>query len=263
VIHETAPYTPALPFDLDWLRATLGGGHVRLVAFSAASNVTGELLPAREIVALAHEYGALCLMDAAQTAAVCHLDAASLDVDLLCFAGHKGPLGPQGIGGLWAKDDVPFACPSAACAVGEARDLARIEPGYCDVGGINAAGVLGLAAGSEWLERHPGAFDGARAAASAFAAALRDRDGATVFGGDGPRTATVSFRLDDLSLAESKARFSEEGIVLGAGVHCAPRAIEAIGAADGTLRVSFGVFNRATDVDRVLGAVDACLRTRR
>jgi cysteine sulfinate desulfinase len=128
------------------------------------------------------------------------------------------------------------------------------------VGGINVAGVLGLGAGLAWLEEHPGAFDAPRAAARALAAELRARDGVTVYGGNGDSTTAVSFRLVSMDLFEAKGRFERHGIVLGAGTHCARSAIDTIGALDGTLRVSFGVFNDAADEANVLRAVDACLR---
>jgi selenocysteine lyase/cysteine desulfurase len=260
VVHEAAPYAPGSPFDLDWLREALEGGGVRLVTFSAASNVTGELLPAREIAALCRDYGAVSLMDAAQTVGVVPVDISELGVDIVCFAGHKGPLGPQGIGVLWTAEDVSYDCPSAICTVAEAREHQRNAPGYCDVGGINVAGVLGLGAGLAWLEEHPGAFDAPRAAARALAAELRARDGVTVYGGNGDSTTAVSFRLVSMDLIEAKGRFERHGIVLGAGTHCARSAIDTIGALDGTLRVSFGVFNDAADEANVLRAVDACLR---
>jgi selenocysteine lyase/cysteine desulfurase len=63
-----------------------------------------------------------------------------------------------------------------------------------------------------------------------------------------------------MDLAEARTRFDDRRIVLGAGTHCAPRAIDAIGARDGTLRVSFGAFSEAADQARVLSMVDACLR---
>jgi selenocysteine lyase/cysteine desulfurase len=78
-----------------------------------------------------------------------------------------------------------------------------------------------------------------------------------VFGGEGaPHTAAVSFLVDRLPLAAAEAHFAEHGIAMRAGQHCAPLALQAIGAPEGTLRVSFGPFNHDSDVDAIVAAVD-------
>ncbi|HXI01695.1 MAG TPA: aminotransferase class V-fold PLP-dependent enzyme, partial [Candidatus Saccharimonadales bacterium] len=150
VIHRAAPYRPGLPVDPGFVSGVLGEGRVRLVALTAASNVTGEILPVEEIAGMAHRHGALCLVDAAQTAGLLPIDAERLGVDILVFAGHKGPLGPQGIGGLWAAPHVEFRSPAAACEIGGSRradGACSPFPGYCDAGSANVAGAAGLAAG--------------------------------------------------------------------------------------------------------------------
>ena len=77
------------------------------------------------------------------------------------------------------------------------------------------------------------------------------------------QTAAVSFLIDGLPLASAEAHFAARGITLRAGQHCAPRALQAIGAPEGTLRASFGPFNRDSDVDAILTAVrDATDRPR-
>ncbi len=259
VRHEVIPYRPGVPFDLAAAEAVLGRGRVRLVALTAASNVTGEVLPVAEAAALAHEHQALCLIDAAQVVGVLPFDVAALGADLVAFAGHKGALGPQGIGGLWAAPEVTFASPWASCEVGGGeRPPCSPMPGYCDVGSVNLAGAAGLAAGLRWLrERGPAAGEGPRALAARLVAALRERPGCRVLGGDGPRTATVSLLLDGLALADSEAHFAAQGVLVRAGQHCAPLALAAVGAPAGTVRISFGSFNGEEDVEAVLRAVDA------
>lgn len=262
VEHVAAPYRPGEPVDLDVVRQTLKRGRVRLVAVTAASNVTGELLPVAELAEMAHEHDALLLVDAAQTVGVVPVDVREIGADLLVFAGHKGPLGPQGIGGLWAAPEVVFESPNAACEIGGSGAAATCAPmpGYCDVGSVNMAAAAGLAAGLDGLSASasdPG-FGQARALASELAAALRQRPGCTVYGGrDVERTATVSVTFDALPLAQAEAHFRRHGIVVRAGQHCAPLALVAIGAPEGTVRVSFGPFNRRTDLVALLAAVDA------
>ncbi len=261
VEHVAAPYRPGEPIDLGAVAATLRGGRVRLVAVTGASNITGEVLPVRELTALAHRYGALVLLDAAQTAGVLPLDVAALGVDLLVFAGHKGLQGPLGIGGFWAAPAVAFVCPTGSCELGHRGAVANARgafPGFCDVGSVNLPAACGLAAGLRWLQALPPAQrTWPLAAARRLRAALRDRPFGRVLGGDGPHTATVSLQLDDDRLARAQAHFEARGIVVRAGQHCAPMALAAVEAPAGCLRISFGPANCDGDVDAVLAAIDA------
>jgi len=263
VSHVAAPYRDGEPVDLDFVRDVLGRGRVRLLAVSAASNVTGELLPIDELAALAHEHDALCLVDAAQAVGIVPVDVEASGADMIAFAGHKGPLGPQGIGALWARPGVEFESPAASCNIGErsaARQPCSPFPGYCDVGGLNLAGAAALAASVEWvLVRGVDEVGGhGRALASRLRAGLRERKGCTVYGvdDDARRTAAVSIELDGLPVARAESFFLERGIIVRAGEHCAPTALESIGAPGGTIRISFGSFNTADDVDAVLASID-------
>ena len=261
VRHSVAPYSEGTPIDLDFVRARLEGGRVRVVATTAASNVTGELLPIHELAELAHRYGALYLMDAAQTVGVVPLSVADSGADILAFAGHKGPLGPQGIGGFWASSKVAFESPAAVCEIAEARRSAACSPfpSYCDTGGLNVAGAVGLAAGLRWLRDaavEPGLH--ARGLSARLEPALRERTGCRVYGAAGtPRTAALSLRIDALPLERCESFFAERGVWVRAGHHCAPMAVDAIGAGEGTLRISFGPFSAEDDVEVILDAIDS------
>ena len=97
--------------------------------------------------------------------------------------------------------------------------------------------------------------------AARLCSALRVHPGVRVFGGhETPRTAAVSFLIDGLPLAGAEAHFAERGIALRAGQHCAPLALEAIGAPEGTVRASFGPFSTDSDVDAIVAAVTDATR---
>jgi len=265
VRHEVAPYRPGAPIDLDFVGARLGEGRVRLVATTAASNVTGELLPVRQLAQLAHAHGALYLLDAAQTVGVTPLSVAETGADVVTFAGHKSPLGPQGIGGFWAAANVLFESPSASCQVDggpRSPDACDAFPSDCELGSVNIAGAAGVAAGMRWLSEQPeppGAP--ARRLAAQLADALRGLPGCHVYGGEGAeRTGALSLRIDALPLKRSEAYFAEHDIAVRAGQHCAPMALEAIGAPNGTLRISFGPFNTEADVEAIVRVVDRARR---
>lgn len=263
VDHERSPYVPGHPFDLEWLKRRLESGRVRLVALSGASNVTGEVLPLSEVVQLAHAQGARVLVDAAQLFGLVPTSVTKLGCDLLVFAGHKGPLGPQGIGGLWASPEVAFESESPACEVERPgpgpADRSLAMPGYCDVGSVNLAGLAGLAAGlSAFGPSRESKGAQARALAAALAKAARAIPGMEVFGHAGaPQTATVSIRHHRLSLGEAEALLAARGVRVRAGLHCAPEALTAIGAPAGTVRCSFGATSTPEDLAQGVDALRA------
>lgn len=259
VTWEVAPYAPGEPVDLDFVEATLGRGRVRLVAVTAASNVTGELLPTAELCRLAHAHGAIVLLDAAQTLGVVPTTVDAVGADIVVFAGHKGGLAPGGIGGFWAREGVAFETPWAACEVtpgaGERPECSPF-PGYCDVGSVNLPGAAGLAAGLEWHAAQAGEVgDHARGLAADCRRRVAELPGCRVLGAGDVHTATLSIEVDALPLEAAEAYFLERGLVVRAGQHCAPLALAALGASQGTLRVSFGPLNVPDDVDRLLGAI--------
>jgi len=260
VVHEVVPRAPHGPFDLDHAARVLDRGAVRLVAVTHASNVTGEVLPVAELTALAHAHGALVLLDAAQTSGVCDVDVGALGVDAVVIAGHKGLLGPQGVGGMWAAPHVAFESPSAVCEVGARWDAAACAPypGSCDVGSVPVANVAGLCAALDWRRAEdPACGTRALALASRLRDALRTHAGCAVLGADGAHTAALSVRIEALALADAEDHFARHGIIVRAGQHCAPMALDALGEPAGTVRISFGPFNADGDVDACLAAISA------
>lgn len=255
VEHVAAPYRPGEPVDLAAVAATLREKRVKLVAVTGASNITGELLPIAELAELAHAHGAWLLLDAAQAAGVVPVSVADLGVDLLVFAGHKGLLGPLGIGGFWAAPHVEFVCPSATCEVG--GDRGGRFPGFCDVGSVNLPAAAGLAAAMRWLgQRSDAQREAPLELARQLWAACADRPQCRLLGGTGPRTATVSMTIDGLPLDQAEAHFARRNVVVRAGQHCAPMALEVLGAESGCLRVSFGPSGGDDDLAAVLAAID-------
>ena len=138
---KTLPSCQRGLIELDALEAELKLGGVRLVALTAACNVTGLLLPISDAIRIAHQYGAIALIDGAQIAGWWDINVTELGADLFTFAGHKGPQAPWGVGGLYVSPDLSMDCPSAVCDVSEARSSCSLMPGYCDVGSVNPLGA--------------------------------------------------------------------------------------------------------------------------
>ncbi len=149
---DQIPPTDDACFDLDRFEQSLKTGNVSLVAFTAACNVTGDLLPVQEIVELSRRFGAMTLIDAAQTAGWIKLDLEKLGADFVAFGGHKALQAPWGIGALFIADSAKMQCVSATCELpnrknsdGKPNDAqpASPRPGYCDVGSVDQFALAG------------------------------------------------------------------------------------------------------------------------
>ena len=265
-----SPYRSGIPLDLDFVEQELKRGGVRLIAISHASNVTGEMLPIAPLVELAREHGAMVLLDAAQTMGVLPLRPGSdgLDVDLCTFAGHKGPLSPHGIGGLYTAPRVKLRVPAAVCELpadaGDPRECQETLS-FCDVGSFNLSAGAGLIAGLGYL-RDQGEAPRQKGIElmRRLRAGLEQIDEVVTLGGSDVAAHTnltsVTFQRGSVQAAGTFLR--QQGIIAGAGFHCAPDAHEAIGTPRaGTLRLSTGPFSTAADIDRTLGALEEYVGT--
>lgn len=253
--------------DLDEAeRALTGAGEpARLLVLPHASNVLGSVLPVAELAELAHAVGARVLLDAAQSAGHLPVDVERLDVDLLAFTGHKGLLGPQGIGGLWVREGIDVVPLLYGGTGGDSvpETMPAAYPDHLEAGTLNGPGIAGLLAGVEWLAAHGGA-----AALHARLAPLKHRlragllalPGVCVHSPPAPDgVAIVSFTLAGYESAELARRLDREhDILCRAGLHCAPETHELLGTAQhGAVRFSLGWASSEADVERALGAVRA------
>jgi selenocysteine lyase/cysteine desulfurase len=246
--------------SLKTLEQELIAGRVRLVALTAACNVTGQLLPISRAIRLAHEFGALALIDGAQIAGWWDLDVTKLGVDLFTFAGHKGPQAPWGIGGLFVSPSVLMNCPSAACELSVSPDVRQCTamPGYCDAGSVNLSALAGLATACRWL-REPETADRLRRArhlADRFAEAVRCLPG-MVLHHDVPaekKVPTVALTIDSASSTDVATKLRQHGIIASGGYQCAPQAHQAMGTdRSGVIRFSFGPQNRDSEIEQAVG----------
>ncbi|RMH21173.1 MAG: aminotransferase class V-fold PLP-dependent enzyme [Gemmatimonadetes bacterium] len=248
--------------DLEAARRLLDGARVLVV--NAASNVLGSRLPVRDLVELAREAGALVVADAAQAAG--HLPAAGEVglADVVAFTGHKGLLGPQGIGGLWVREGVdvaPLLCGGTG-GRSEIRDMPPHLPDRLEAGTVNAPGIAGLLAGCRFvLERGVEELHAEEARLKArLHAELSTIEGLRVLSPPDPEgvgiVTVVSDRLDPATLASRLDR--EWGIEARAGLHCAPEAHRVLGTLEtGALRLSVGWCTTDEDVDQAVRALDA------
>lgn len=249
--------------DYDELERLVAPG-TRAVVVTHASNVTGNAVDVSRVAAIAHAAGALVIVDASQSAGTAHIDMRAMGLDVVCFTGHKGLMGPQGTGGLAVAEDVDVA-PWAMGGTGvhSFDTLQPMEwPTRLEAGTLNGHGIAGLSAGLDYIEAQGGVeaiSAHERALADRFLAGVRKIPEIKLYGAfDQPtRSAIVSLNVGDIDSAEiSDALMQGWGIATRPGAHCAPLMHRALGTErQGVVRFSFGYFNTAEEVDIAIEAL--------
>ena len=249
--------------DYDELERLVTPG-TRAVVVTHASNVTGNAVDVARVAAMAHAAGALVIVDASQSAGAMHVDMQAMGLDVVCFTGHKGLMGPQGTGGLAVADGVDVA-PWAMGGTGvhSFDALQPLEwPTRLEAGTLNGHGIAGLSAGLDFIEAQGGVEAIAaheRALADRFLADVREIPGIKLYGafGQPTRSAIVSLNVGDIDSAEiSDALMQGWGIATRPGAHCAPLMHRALGTErQGVVRFSFGYFNTDEEVDTAIDAL--------
>ena len=246
--------------DLWQARAALEGA--RLLVINAISNVLGTPLPLAELSRLAHEAGALVLVDAAQSAGHTHVDVAADDVDMVALTGHKGLLGPQGTGALWVKEGVDIDPMMRGGTGGDSllRDMPAAYPDHLEAGTANAPGIAGLLAGVEWIKAR--GVDALHQHGVALKQRLRSGfcaiPGVRVLSPPSDAgVAIVTMVADRIDVPTLAARLDKEhGVLTRPGLHCAPEAHRILGTErTGAVRFSLGWSTTEAEVDRAIEAV--------
>ncbi len=249
--------------DYDELEQLVTPG-TRAVVVTHASNVTGNAVDIARVAAMAHAAGALVIVDASQSAGTAKIDMDTMGLDVVCFTGHKGLMGPQGTGGLAVAEGIDVA-PWAMGGTGvhSFDALQPLEwPTRLEAGTLNGHGIAGLSAGLDFIEAQGGVeaiASSERALAERFLAGVREIPGIALYGAfDQPvRSAIVSLNVGDIDSAEiSDALMQGWGIATRPGAHCAPLMHRALGTErQGIVRFSFGYFNTAEEVDTAIDAL--------
>jgi len=236
----------------------------RAIVCTHASNLTGTVLDIARIGALAHAHNVLFLVDASQTAGVLPIDMEAMHIDVLCFTGHKGLMGPQGTGGLCIREGVEIRpWKVGGSGVQSFRKEQPSEyPVRLEAGTLNAHGIAGLSAAVDYIQSIGGVQavqERENALARRFYEGVSTVDGVTVYGSFAApvRTAVVALNIWDYdSGAVSDALSEDYDIATRPGAHCAPRIHQALGTqTQGAVRFSFSWFNTEEEVDAAIEAV--------
>ena len=244
----------------------------RLIVMTHASNVVGTLLPIAEIATIAHQAGALLLVDAAQTAGAIPIDIQAMGIDLLAFTGHKELQGPPGIGGLVIADNVDVSQIEPLIRGGtgsrsESEEQPDDLPDKFESGTANLAGIAGLGAGLNWItDKGIGEIrDHMKKLSQALLEGLSTLPEVKIYGTLDPErsVAIVSFTVAGKRVSEIGLRLDEEyGVLSRVGLHCAPAAHRTIGSfPEGTVRLAPGVFTTMDDIQEALQAINKVIRS--
>ena len=235
----------------------------RAVVCTHASNLTGNVLDIARIGEMARRRGALLIVDASQTAGALPIDMEAMGIDVLCFTGHKGLMGPQGTGGLCVRPGVeiePWKVGGSGVHSYDRRQP-REYPTRLEAGTLNGHGIAGLSAALDFLQEVGlEAIEAKeRALMDRFYQAVSAMDGVTVYGdfSQARRSAIVALNIRDYDSAAVSDELSETyGVATRPGAHCAPRMHRALGTTDrGAVRFSFSWFNTQEEVDEAIRAV--------
>ena len=251
--------------------------NTKAIVMTHASNICGTVNPLKEVGEICRKHGLKFIVDSAQSAGILPISMKEMNIDALCFTGHKSLLGPQGIGGfIIAEDMIPLIDPILSGGTGSishTEEIPDFMPDRFEPGTMNLPGIVGLNAGLNWIRKK--GID----AVAAHELALTERfingllpleeaghiricglkncyaekDGVTV----PVRTGVVSIQTLKVDCADAAFRLDFEfGIETRVGLHCAPNAHKTLGTfPTGTIRFSFGNFNTGEDVDAAINAV--------
>ena len=237
--------------------------NTKLVVCTHASNLTGNVLDIAHISKIAHAHGARLIVDASQTAGSIPIDMQKMDIDVLCFTGHKGLMGPQGTGGLCIQPGVEIR-PLLRGGTGVHsydKDQPQAYPTRLEAGTLNGHSIAGLDAALDFLLAQGVETIGTRERSlmRRFYDGVRDIPGVTVYGdfSQEARAAIVALNIHDYDSSEvSDVLFTDYGIATRPGAHCAPRMHEALGTEkQGAVRFSFSYFNTEEEDDAAIHAV--------
>lgn len=243
--------------------------NTKAIVMTHASNLVGTINPIGEVGAIAHEYGIKMIVDSAQSAGVIPINMKEMNIDALCFTGHKSLLGPQGIGGFILDEDmislIEPIISGGTGSISHSEEIPDFMPDRFEPGTMNLPGIVGLNAGLKWIDA-AGMYNIAK---HELGLTKRFIDGITpleqaglvkIFGlrGTEGRVGVVSIQTLGIDCAEAAFRLdSEYGIMTRVGLHCAPSAHKTIGSfPTGTIRFSFGNFNTEEEVDTAIRALE-------
>jgi cysteine desulfurase family protein len=234
--------------------------NTRAIIMTHASNLTGTINPIEEIGKITKKNNLLFVVDASQSAGVQDIDVEKMDIDILCFTGHKSLFGPMGTGGIYLKNgvDIRPIMEGGSGSQSKLRRQPRNMPDILECGTLNAPAIAALGAGVDFImdvgieniRNHEEEIT------AAFIDGLNSIEGVKIYG---PRNGApiVTINMEGIDSSDLSSILDEEyGISTRPGMHCAPLAHKSIGTYEtGAVRFSFGYFNTMKEISYALNAL--------
>lgn len=248
--------------DISELEAAIAED-TKMIVCTHGSNLTGNCVDVEAIGAIAEKKGVIFVVDASQTAGVFPIDVKRMHIDVLCFTGHKGLLGPQGTGGLYVREGVsirPLKSGGSGVQTYSKSHPSQM-PTALEAGTLNGHGIAGLHAAIQYLEKT--GIDKIRETEQRlmwqFYEGVKEIPEVKVYGdfSSKERCAIVTLNIGDYDSGEvSDALLTDYGISTRPGGHCAPLMHEALGTVEqGSVRFSFSHYNTEEEVETAIRAV--------
>ena len=230
-----------------------------------ASNVCGTILPIEEVGQICRKYGCFFAVDTAQSAGTLEIDMQKFQIDFLAFTGHKGLLGPQGIGGFLISDKLDKVMEplitGGTGSISDQLEMPDMLPDKYESGTMNLPGIVGLHAALSHLENvgiaeiHKKKME----LTEHFLREMKHFPDIRVVGRKGIEDRVAVVSLDFQNTDNAVAAFqleSEYGIMTRVGLHCAPTAHKSLGTyPQGTVRIAFGAENTIEETEVLLNAL--------
>jgi cysteine desulfurase family protein len=238
--------------------------NTKVVAINHASNVIGTVQPIAEIGRRCRERGVLLVVDSSQSAGKVPIDVQAMNLDVLCFTGHKSLMGPTGIGGAYVAEGVTIRHTRAGgTGVKSAQRLHLDEYPYrLEYGTPNVAGIAGINAGVKWVQKQgvEAIHEREMHLMTRLRDGLRAIDGVTLYRQDdlANHIAVLLFNVNGLEAGETGTILDvDHNIACRTGLHCAPLVHEQLGTAKihGAVRFGIGPFNTEAHIEAAIAAV--------
>ena len=236
--------------------------NTKAIVCTHASNLVGNVLDVKKIGSIAKKHNLIFIVDASQSAGVFPIDMQDMNIDILCFTGHKGLLGPQGTGGICVREGIDVRpLKVGGSGVNTFSKEQPVEmPTHLEAGTLNGHAIAGLNAALDYLKEE--GIDNIKKREEElmfrFYNGIKDIKDIKIFGNfENKRAAIVTFNVGDID----SAAFSDElsfayDISTRAGAHCAPLMHKAMNTVEqGAVRFSFSHYNTEEEIDTAIKAV--------
>lgn len=265
LVIDVVPITADGAIDMEAYKALLGP-RTRVVAVCHVSNVLGTVNPVKEIISLAHEAGAVALIDGAQAVAHLEVDVRELDADFYAFSSHK-MYGPTGIGVLYGRRELLQRMPPYQ---GGGEMIGHVSfsgttwaelPFKFEAGTPDYVDAAAFGTAIDWMTEQVGIHpiaDHEHTLLRHATKAMETIKGLRIFGTTPDKAAVISFVVDGIHPYDLGMLLDKMGVAVRTGHHCAQPLMEALGV-EGTVRASFAVYNTIEEVDSFIALLNRAI----